>query len=91
MDSETYGPKLNTDELLPLEPQCPWCHEDHDVGETFGGRDHDCANCGKRIVAVAYSSEEGDYMAMERCGDLHRRPADHKATRARWKRQGRRG
>jgi len=76
--------------LLPLDPRCPWCRNDHDIGETFDGRDADCAHCGKRIVAVAY----GDFMQMEKSygpGSLGRRPCDRKATRARWQRQGRRG
>lgn len=84
------------DELLRLDPKCPWCRGEHDVGETFDGRDTDCSNCGKRIVAVAYEPHNGapGFMQMEKCygpGSLGRRPSDHKATRARWRRQGRRG
>jgi hypothetical protein len=85
----------NDNEMLTLLPKCPWCRKDHDVGETFDGRDTDCANCGKRIVAVAYGSGGPEsFMQMEKSygpGSLGRRPSDRKATQARWRRQGRRG
>lgn len=86
------GAVTEANEMLVLDPTCPWCGKEHDVGETFEGRDTDCASCGKRIIAVVYERNgASDFMVMEMCGSgLGRRPNNHRTTQARWRKRGRR-
>lgn len=75
------------DDAMTLDCECPWCGRHMGGGEFFDGSETRCVSCGKPIVAVAYA----DFMAFRRIGDgIAKRPADRKATRKRWRRQGRR-
>lgn len=83
----------NDNPLLALEPKCPWCRKDHDVGEIFDGRFATCANCGCEIVAVAYGQHKTQpaFMCMEKAygpGSLKRRRNSHVATQARRRKRG---
>lgn len=78
--------------LLDLDPTCPLCKREHDVGEIFDGHGIDCASCGRFLVAVACGElgtmsmqpgDSGPHMPDTRTG--------RQRTRARWRRQGRRG
>jgi hypothetical protein len=77
-----------TDELLPLDPKCPHCGDRHDIGEIFSGGAERCANCD----ALLQAADDGQTMWLF----VEKRPAvppqtPRQRTRARWRRQGRRG
>lgn len=86
------------DTMLDLDPTCPYCGDPHDVGETYDGHGHDCASCGKHIVAVAFSDTVDGTTPIRGCMIMVRgepmiestRPSRQR-TRRRWRRQGRRG
>lgn len=74
-------------ELLPLNPYCPLCRREHDVGETFSGRSHDCASCG----ALLQAADDGKrmWMFVEKYPTVMPRTSRQR-TRALWRKRGRR-
>lgn len=76
------------EDVYVLDPACPICGEPHYVGEVFDGSERHCANCGTRLVAVAY---QGGTMQMNA---IERAPADSRSgrqrTRTLWRKRGRR-
>lgn len=43
-----------TEQLLPFDPECPWCHGHSDPGVRFDGEDYRCVNCGRHVQAVCF-------------------------------------
>lgn len=73
--------------LLPLDPICPHCKREHDIGQTFSGRSHDCANCG----ALLQAADDGEQMWTF----VEKYPAQkpvtgRQRTRRLWRKRGRR-
>ncbi len=75
--------------LLALDPICPLCKREHDVGEIFDGQGRNCASCGRYLVASANNDGTMDMLDGGGNGIVDTR-AGRERTRARWRRQGRR-
>lgn len=75
--------------MLELDPRCPYCHKEHDVGETFEGHGHDCRSCGRHIVAVAFT-ESGVMLMVRGEPEPESGSTGRQRTRRLWKKRGRR-
>lgn len=60
------GCEVLEEELIPLDPACPWCGASHDVDEVFDGSERRCGNCGRRIVAVEWTDGTMSMVRIER-------------------------
>lgn len=76
--------------LLVLDPICPLCKGAHDVGEILDGHGRDCGGCGRYLVAIAW--DDGTMTMVNGGGNgIVDMRTGRQRTRARWRRQGRRG
>jgi hypothetical protein len=71
-----------------LDGTCPWCRGDTDISEVFDGSERNCANCGRPVVAVAWTNHTMSLHKVEREAPDPR--SAHQRTRTRWRKQGRR-
>lgn len=85
--------KIDDDEeLLELDPTCPWCGENvgyYDIA--FDGTEHECRECDRPVVAAEWNDATMSWLKVE---PEPRRPPDPRTgrqrTRALWRRKGRR-
>lgn len=84
------------DDTLPWhgEPACPNCDQLMDVVDVFDGSEVRCRGCGAVSVATAFMPSpgypRGSFSLIRSRVPMAPRPRDRRATRARWRRQGRR-
>lgn len=80
-------PDQDADELLPLDPICPHCKREHDIGQTFSGRSHECASCG----ALLQAADDGEKMwTFVEVGPPQLPLTGRQRTRKLWRSRGRR-
>lgn len=78
--------------VYQLDPTCPACGDEHDVGDVWDGCEYRCFQCRARLVAVAYGPSPQSLRGIIYMHAIEREPwklTGKAAERARRRRRGR--